>query len=174
MKKFLTIGAVLFVAVAVLVVAGFASAQSQTPPTPDAPFYEPGMMRRNGGFGAGMMGRVGDGTSGPMHTFMVEAFADALGLAPEELEARIDAGETMYSIAESQGLSDEQFSTLMTEARTKALQAAVEYGVLSQEQADWMLQRMNQRQASGFGSGDCPMHEGAGQRRGPGGGWNKP
>jgi hypothetical protein len=175
MKKVLSIGVVLFVALAVLGVAGIAYAQSQTPPDPDAPFYGPGMMRRNGGFGAGMMGRWGDGGFGPMHTGMVEAFAEALGLSPEEIETRLDAGESMYAIAQSQGLSNEEFFSLMVDARTKALEQAVADGVLTQEQADWMLERMNQRQATGYGPGNCPMQGGSfGQRGGPGRRWSNP
>ena len=151
MKKFLWIGALALISLAVLGVAGFAYAQTQTPP--DAPFYGPGMMRRNGGFGPGMMGGWGQAGSGPMHPYMVEAFAEALGLTPEELQAKLDDGETMYTVAQAQGLSDEEFSTLMVEARTTALEKAVADSVLTQEQADWMIQRMAQMQAQGFGPG---------------------
>jgi hypothetical protein len=171
MKKILWISALALIAVAVLGVAGFAYAQTQTPP--DAPLFGFGMMRRNGGFGPGMMRGWGQAGYGPMHTYMVETFAEALGLTPEELQARLDDGETMYTIAQAQGLSDEEFSTLMVEARTKALEDAVADGVLTQEQADWMVQHMAQMQASGFGPGNCPMHNGAnGQGRGPGWRWN--
>lgn len=169
MKKFLVISAVVLLAVAVFGVAGFAYAQTQTPPNPDAPFYGPGMMRRGGGFGGGMMGRWGQqGGYGPMHTYMVNAFAEALGLTPEDLQARLDEGETMYSIAEAQGISDEDFANLWVGARTKALEQAVADGVITQAQADWMIQRMEQRQENGFGPGNCPMHDGSfGPGRGP-------
>jgi hypothetical protein len=73
----------------------------------------------------------------------------------------------MYSVAQAQGLSDDEFTTLMVDARTKAMELAVADGVVTQEQADWMSQRMEQRQEAGFGPGNCPMHSGG---FGPGGG----
>ena len=106
---------------------------------------------------------------------MIAAFAEALGLTPEELETRRDGGETLWQIAEAQGISSEDFATLWTDARTAALEQAVSDGVIAQEQADWMIQRMAQRQAAGFGpgSGACT---GAGPQggfhRGPGWRWN--
>lgn len=166
MKKFLVISAVVALAIALFGVAGFAYAQTQTPP--DAPFYGPGMMQRGGGFGGGRMGSWGQGGYGPMHTYMVDAFADALGLTSDELQAKLDEGETMYSIAQAQELSDEDFANLWVEARTKALESAVAEGVITQAQADWMLERMQWRQENGFGPGNCPMHDGSfGPGRGP-------
>jgi len=168
MKKVLVIGAVVALAIAVFGVAGFAYAQTQTPPNPDAPFYGPGMMQRGGGFGGGMMGRWGQGGYGPMHTYMVDAFAEALGVEPADLQAELDSGETMYTIAQAKGISDEDFANLWVEARTKALEASVADGVITQAQADWMLERMQWRQENGFGPGNCPMHDGSfGPGRGP-------
>ena len=168
MKKFLVISAVAILAVLVLGVAGFAYAQSQTPPPPDGPTYGPGMMGRWGGrgFGQGMMGRWSRGGYGPMHEYMVDAFAEALNLTHEELEAKLGDGETMWSIAQAQGLSDEEIADLMVEARTKALEQAVADGALTQEQADWMIQRMQEMQSAGFGPGYC--HGFSGQSGGPG------
>jgi Spy/CpxP family protein refolding chaperone len=176
MKKTLVVVAVALVALTALAVAGFAYAQSQTPPSPDNPngAYGPGMMRGWGGRGMmngpGMMG--GDwanGSYGPMHAYMLPALAEALDLAPEDLQARIDAGESPWQIAQAQGLSDEEVSALLSEAHAKALQSAVEAGAITQEQADWMQDHMQQRWqngAPGFG----PCHGGAG--RGSRGRWN--
>ncbi len=36
---------------------------------------------------------------GPMHDYMEQAMADAVGLSLDEFEARHDAGETFYQIA---------------------------------------------------------------------------
>lgn len=177
MRKILIIGTLVGVIVLALGVAGLAYAQNATPPAPTAPGYGgfgPGMMGGRSGFG-GMMGGNRTGTVGPLHEYMIAAFAEALGLTPEELETRHNAGETMWQIAESQGISQEEFGTLWTEARTAALEQAVADGVITQEQADWMIQHMAQRQAAGFGpgSGACT---GAGPRggfqRGPGWRWN--
>jgi len=167
MKKFLAISAIVVLGVLVLGVVGFAYAQSQTPPTPNAPFGR-GMMGGwgNRGMGPGMMGRWGSGGNGLMHEYMEDAFAEAFGISHEDLEAKLDAGETMWSIAQAQGLSDDEIAKLMVDARTKALKKAVTDGVLTQEQADWMSQHMQQAQDAGLGPGAC--HGSGGPGRGPG------
>jgi hypothetical protein len=176
MKKGLLIGTIALVVVIAFGVVGYAAAQSLTP-TPNAPFggqfYGRGGMM--GGRGGGMMGRwQQDGDEGPMHTYMVAAFAKALGMTTEDLEAEIDAGKTMWQVAQDKGLSVEEFQTLMINARTEALKAAVADGVITQAQADWMLSHMQGRGGAGggYGPGDCPMG-GGGFGRG-GGRWNSP
>lgn len=171
MKKILLLTVAIAVIAAVsLGIAGYAYAQTQTPPNPTYPFGW-GMMGRWGGFGPGMMGGWG-GAYGPMHSYMVNAFAEALGISPEELQEQLNAGETMWSIAQAKGLSAEEFADLMIEARTKALDQAVADGVITQAQAEWMIQHMQQVQAAGFGPGNCPMHSGGGFGPGPAGRWN--
>jgi uncharacterized protein YidB (DUF937 family) len=173
MKKLLAVSAIVVLAVLILGVAGFAYAQSQTPPPPDAP-YGRGMMGGwgNRGYGPGMMGRWGQGGYGPMHEYMEDAFAEALGISHEDLEAKLDAGETMWTIAQAQGFSDDETAKLMVDARTKALEKAVADGVLTQEQADWMIQHMQQAQDAGFGPGTCHGFSDSG--RGPARQWNNP
>ena len=83
---------------------------------------------------------------GVLHPYMVEAFAEALGFEPEALQARLEAGETLRSIAEGQGLDIEGFRELRQQARAEALEAAVADGVITQEQADRMLSRMDRLQ----------------------------
>jgi hypothetical protein len=136
--------------IAVLVLAALAAggllwartayAQAQTPTAPGYPY---GMMGGYGmwGGGFGMMGGYG---YGPMHTYMVEGLAEALNLQPEDLQKRLEAGETPWQIAQSQGLSNEQIQQVMLEAHDKALDAAVKAGFLTQQQADWMDQHMEQ------------------------------
>ena len=173
MKKTLIVTAVILAALVTLGIAGFAYAQSQTPPTPPTGTYGPGMMGGRGAGGPGMMGRWGgggmlaNGAYGPMHEYMVAAVAQALGLDPADVQSRLEAGETMWQIAQSQGLNDAEIAELMSTAHQDALQAAVAAGVITQEQADWMSQHMQQRwQNGGAGAGSC--HGG----RGPRGRWN--
>jgi hypothetical protein len=121
-------------------------------------------------------GMMGDGAYGPMHEYMEDAIAEALDLSHEEFEQRLAAGETPWSIAEEKGFTAEEFANLMLEARNKALDAAVADGVLTQEQADWMKERMSAMWQNGFGpgSGGC-MDPGYGARHsGPGWRWNQP
>jgi hypothetical protein len=43
-----------------------------------------------------------------------------------------------------------------------AFAKAVADGVITQERADWMLQRMQNMYQNGYGFGSCPMHNGQG------------
>ena len=162
MKKFLIIGSIVGVVLIALGMVGFAFAQSQNP-QPETPNGAWGMMRGGRGWaqGSGMMrgGRgMGQGANGPMHTYMITALADKLGLTVDELQAKIDAGERPYDIAKAAGLTDAQIQDLMEQAHDEALKAAVAAGVLTQEQADWMDQHMEQRWEGGQSgrSGGCP------------------
>jgi hypothetical protein len=158
MKSKLIVTAVVLTILAALGVAGFAFAQQGNPAGPSSGYGMMGggygMMGGRGGMmggGAGMMG----GNYGPMHTYMVSAFAEELGLTAEEVQSRIETGETMWEIALSQGLTEEQIASLMTNAHSKALEQAVAAGVLTQEQADWMYEHMSQMHTNGFGPGSC-------------------
>lgn len=170
--KFVSIFAL--VALAALAVAGYAYAQGQNPPStqapagPDgAPAYGQGMM--GGGMGR-MMGRTnGTGTYGIMHDEMVAAFAEALDLSVEEVNAALANGDTMWTLAEAQGLTQEAFAQVMLDARTQALNDAVAAGTITQEQADFMLSRWETRSANGYGPGGAYC-DGTGQRQGMAGG----
>lgn len=158
MKSKLLIGILVAAAVIIIGAAGIAYAQSATPSSPAYP-YGSGMMGGGwGGFG-GMMGawqgNKGSGSYGPMHEYMLETFADALGLTSQELQEQLDAGQTMWEVAQAQGLSDEQITELMEQAHDAALEQLVADGVLTQEQADWMDDHMEQMWAGGYGPGSC-------------------
>lgn len=131
MKKIILIAALVLAVVAVMGIgAGVVFAQDETPP------YNGQGPMRNG--------------EGPLHTFMVVEFAKALDLNVNDINTRLAAGETMYDIAISTGVTAEEFPAIMTEVHTAALDAAVAANVITQEQADWMKSR-------GFGQGG--MHD---------------
>ena len=175
MKKIIVIVSIVLATIAVLSVAGLAYAQTQTPPV-----YSPGTMGGGygrGGRGAGMTGSFGlgmmggsYGEEGPMHEYMVDAFAAGLDLTSAEIESRLDAGESMYDIAISQGFTAEQFTELMNQVHSTTLEQAVTNGVITQEQADFMDERMGGAYGYGAGMG-CGTYNGTVQR-GPGGRWN--
>ena len=150
MKK--TVLIVSVIALALLVVGavgvGVAYAQSGQPPV----------------YGRGMMG---GGGYGPMHDYVERALAEKLGLTEEQVEEQFAAGKTMYQIALDNGIAEADIPAFLTEVHTTAFDAAVADGLLTREQADFMLQRM---QATGYGTGNCPMHNGAGY--GPNGAGN--
>lgn len=158
--KYWQMSLVAIIMVAVVAVAGFsiARAQDDDPPVATEEAFPFGGHMGRGGHpgGRGAFGMHAWGEDGPqyiMHDEMMAAFAEALGLSADALEARLEAGETMADIAESEGMTQEAFFSLMQDVRSEALEQAVEDGLISQEQADWMLDRMG-----GFGQqGDCPM-----------------
>ena len=195
MKKVLIIGTLAALALIVFGVVGFAYAQSKDPGSPNAGTgYGCGMFGTGGrpksGLtgGRGMMGNRAanqgeagcpmldgdeDGATedvaaeyGPLHDYMFNAFAQALGITPEELETRRQAGDTLWVIAQEKGLTAEQFQEVMTTARTNAANQAVADGVITQEQADFMLQRMGRMMGNGAGpgfgagNGGCPHNRG--------------
>jgi hypothetical protein len=97
---------------------------------------------------------------GWMHDYVEQALAAKLGLTEAQVEEQFAAGKTMYQIALDNGIKQEDVVTFMTDVHKAAFANAVKAGVLSQEQADWMLQRMQNR--GGFGMGNCPMLGGQG------------
>jgi len=183
MKKLWIIGILAALALIVFGTAGFAYAQSRNPDAPNGTtsdgcgMYGAGYGQQANGaragrgrMGGGMMGYRAnnqDGFScpmwdgdedgaqeyGPLHDYMFPAFAQALGLTPAELEARRQAGDTLWTIAQEQGLTTEQFQQMITTARNTAVSQAVADGIITQEQADFMLERMGGMMGNGYGPG---------------------
>ncbi len=137
MKKTLLITGIVVLALAALGV-GVVFAQGTQPPT------QPG----------GMMGW--------MHDYVEQALASKLGLTEAQIEEQFAAGKTMYQIALDNGIKQEDLATFMNDVHKEAFTNAVKAGVMTQAQADWMLQRMQSR-GFGYGNGTgCPMHGGQG------------
>lgn len=148
-KNLIVIGALSLV-VLTLGLVGYAFAQGQPPSQSDYP-YGPDMMNAYGdyhdeimGNGYGMMGYGMMGWHGEEHEAMIESLAESLGISPEEIDARHDGGESLWEIAEGEGLSYEEIRVLMFSAHDTAFEDAVDKGWLTQEQADWMDGHMNQ------------------------------
>jgi hypothetical protein len=125
--------------------------------------YGPGGMmgERSYGFGPGMMGRLGRDIArgkGIMHDYMISAFADAVGLTIEQVDTRLANGESLKDIAIAQGTTTDTLPELAAQVRQAALDKAVADGVITQAQADRMLERMNK--SPGLGFGDCPIWDG--------------
>lgn len=179
MKKFLIAIAVIGVVVTALGFTGVVYAQTQTPPNGNSQDWNGGWGMMGGRGGRGMMGgswsndgltsrgpMMGvNGDTGWMHDEMVAAFADKLGMTTEEVEQKLTAGVSMAQLAQEKGLTQEEFNTLMQEARSTALDNAAANGTLTQEQADLMKQRMggvqsNGTRGRGAGWSGCPMWNG--------------
>lgn len=123
-----------------------AFAQGENPPREPSgpwPFYRQTMRGR---FERRAM--IADGETGWLHDAMVSAVADALGLPVEELEARLDGGETMLSIALDEGRTLDEARELLFDARAAAWDEAEAAGV--------DLPAFGSATPP-FGSGDCLM-----------------
>ncbi|MEJ5223973.1 MAG: hypothetical protein WHV44_05905 [Anaerolineales bacterium] len=112
---------------------------------------DPGVVYHRGPFG-------GNNPNHPLHPYMVEALASALKMNTADVEAALAEGKTMYDIALAAGTAEADIPSLLQTVHQTALTKAVEAGVITQAQADWMLQRMAQRgYGYGAGAGTCPM-----------------
>jgi hypothetical protein len=97
---------------------------------------------------------------------VVIAVAEALDMKVEEVELQMWAGRTLDDLAERAGVDLDAVETAVEAARksaaTERIQQAVEDGKLTEEQAEWMLEGVE----NGFGGGRgvAPMMRGARDR----------
>lgn len=122
--------AVALVAISLLVVsvAGVALAQGPAD-TDDMPAY----------CGQGWGGYHGHGATSS------ETVSELSGLTPEEIQAQRQEGKSLVEIAAAQGVSEDALVEAIMAAKTEFIQQRVEAGTLTQEQADLMLEQMEQR-----------------------------
>lgn len=156
MKKYLIGAVVAFGFAALLITAGVVYAQTQVPTTPWGENWGMGGMMGNFNSGEGpwnhMQGRgimggygmMGNGQYGPMHDAMVTAVAEELGISVDELNDAIGNGNSLRQVAEEQGLGAEEITTVMQEAHNTAIDQALAEGTITQEQAEWMNNHMQQ------------------------------
>jgi len=149
-KTILIVG--LVVAALVVLGVGVAFAQGVRPP-----FAGNMPMLQNGG--------------GWMHDYVEQALAAKLGLTEEQVEDELTAGKSMVQIALDNGIKQADVANFMNEVHKDAFAKAVKDGVATQEQADWMLQRMQTMSQNGYGTGNCPMHNGQGAQVNNGAGY---
>jgi hypothetical protein len=156
MKKTILIVALVVLALGALGV-GVAFAQGPVPPY--------------GGMTPGASAGVGGNGYGWMHDYVEQALAAKLGITEQQVEDALAAGKPMYQIALDNGIKQEDLATFMNGVHKDAFDKAVKDGVMTQPQADWMLQRMQNIYQNGYGNGTgtgCPMGGGAGFGRGGG------
>lgn len=117
-----------------------------------------------GGPMGGVFGQFGEG-----FWTMYDAVAEAVGVTPEDLFTELHEGKSVAEIAEEQGVEMEAVRDALedarVEARKQAIEQAVEDGRMSEEQADWLLEGLEQ----GFVPGGRGFDRGRGFRPGHGG-----
>ena len=144
-------------ATALVIVSGaFAAstvfAQAPTPATPETtpPSTQQGALPGGPKLGRGF-GFMGGSTA------QFDAAAKALNLTPTQLFEQLHSGKTLEEIATAQGV---ELQTVMDAINTDRIQAmkdeiaqAVTAGTITQEQADWMLQGIENGYLPGRGPG---------------------
>ena len=84
---------------------------------------------------------------GLLHEYMEKALAEKLSVPLTTVEAQFDGGKTLYQIALDNGIAQADLPAFMLVVRTTAIKAAVAEGVITQAQADGILQ------SRGYGMG---------------------
>ncbi|MCL6610595.1 MAG: YckD family protein [Peptococcaceae bacterium] len=103
-------------------------------------------MAANGGPWFGGFGKNFDRKPGFKGRGFNEDMAKALGLTQEQLKSEFDSGKRLPQIIEERGLTLEQFHQKMLEIKKESLSKAVSEGKLTQEQADKIIKKMEERQ----------------------------
>jgi hypothetical protein len=81
----------------------------------------------------GFMGRGGDS--------LLDVAAEKLDLSVEDLRAELRDGKTIADLAQEKGVDPQEIVDAFLVQLEESLQQAVEYGDLTQNQADWMLEK---------------------------------
>jgi hypothetical protein len=137
------VGLVVVSVMAVFAVGGVLAANSAPSHVTDAQrLHGPGR-----GFGRGGFGQAG-----------LEAAAGVLGMSADELSTQLWGGRTLAELADKAGVDLQAVRDAVDAARQTAMRDAIEQavtdGMLSREQADWMLQGLdNGYLGGGFGRG---------------------
>lgn len=109
-------------------------------------------------------GRQGSGTSTSVNmevtlsNYMTPAMADILDIDVEVLSAKLTSGETFTTIALSMGYTSEQLPDLMASVRAAAIELAIADGVLTDEQASFLLSNQYGGNTRGNGVGTSSMY----------------
>jgi hypothetical protein len=114
-----------------------------------------------------------------MHEQVWTAIAAELDMTYAELNTAVQNGQTVAQLAEDKGVSLDELKTAAKNAYQAASADLVEQGVLTQEQADWMLDHMDDMPMfnfdQGFGSAPGGMMHGRGMMgRGMMQNWQQP
>ena len=128
MNKFWKFSGVFAVLIAVVAFVGVTAASAQGPNQPDGT-TPLGMNQAQNEAGAGM------GLMAVDEDAMHAAIADALGMSIEEFEAAVAEGETAFTLTDD----FTKVQAAMDAVHEAAFQQAIDDGLVSQEQADWIL-----------------------------------
>lgn len=172
----------LFKAIAIVAVIGIALASTSavfaqtTSPGSSVPGHSTdttfGGNMGNGRRGGNQGYQAYETQDGILHDALVTAFADALGLSVDDVNARLADGETLSEIALSTGMTFDEFVVLFNEIHERVKDQAIMDGTLTQTQARFTF--AHEAQAAGifgwndgrgmmgqglYGTNDCPYDD---------------
>lgn len=139
MKTIWKIGIAMILITAVLAFTGYAAASAG------------GTWMRGSGSGNTSDTPMMAGEGGVLQEYMADAWAQVLEMSVDDVNTLLDQGLTHFEIALQAGWAEEDLPGLMQAAMAIAVANAQADGVITQEQAQFMLQRMNRMQ----NFGDC-------------------
>lgn len=142
MNRYFKLASVISILIALVVFAGITAAFAQGPNQPDG-FTPPGANQAGNEVSPGLGARAVDEAT--MH----EAIANALGISHEAFEAATAEGKTPFTLAQELGVEIGTVQAAMDAAHEAAFQGALNNGLISQEQADWMLGRQGSQSSQG-------------------------
>ena len=134
MKKYWKLATILTVLVAVVALVGATAIYAQGPANNGAA-GQPAANRS----GLNAANESGLGLMAVDEADMHAVIADALGMSLDEFEAAIAAGETPATLALELGIDLDVIQEAMDAAHEAAFEQAVADGLITQEQADWIL-----------------------------------
>jgi polyhydroxyalkanoate synthesis regulator phasin len=98
--------------------------------------------------GAGLRMRLGDGPGARIRHAIVDVFntaSDIVGVPVDQLRSRLQGGESLADIAQSQGISADSLQAQMVAKLTTDINQAVTDGKIDQPAADKLLSNLDQR-----------------------------
>jgi hypothetical protein len=135
-----------------------------------------GMMRGHGGMLGGRGGMMSSGNhtntmpmhgamlgANGMHEQVMTAVAKKLGLTYAELNTAMQNGQTVAQLAQAKGVSVDALKATALEAMKTSFAELVKQGVMTQEQVDGMLDRMDDMPMFNFEQGFGPGMMGSGR-----------
>ena len=121
--------------------------------------------RGHGPHDGGPGGRPDNGLRGIIdHEAIKSVIADALGLTVADLDAAHEAGTTLETLAEQQGVALEDVKTAVKAAALAQIEEAVANEEITQAQADTLIERINNSDFPLGGRGHGPHDGGPGGR----------